>query len=100
MIDAPEEYRRSSYGVNAWGDSDDRIGPHTLYIMLGYDDEARRQAYRDLFKYHIDEQVISDIRKACKTGTPLGNDRFRNMVERRLRCKVGQNRRGRPDKGI
>ena len=100
MVTAPEEYRWSSYGVNAWGDSDNRITPHSLYLMLGDEEESRRQAYKELFKFHLDKEVISDIRKACKTGTPLGNDRFRNMVEQKLRCKVGQDRRGRPGKGI
>jgi putative transposase len=100
MVRAPEEYYWSSYGVNAWGDTDDCLTPHDLYISLAKTAEARRRAYRQLFDIYLDEKTIGDIRMACITGTPLGNDRFREMVERKLQCNVGQNRRGRPSKGI
>jgi putative transposase len=100
MVTMPEEYRWSSYGVNAWGDKDDNLTPHNLYLSLGKEAKSRRQAYRRLFNAHIDDRTIGEIRKACMTGTPLGNDRFREMVEMKLQCKVGQNHRGRPSKGI
>ena len=100
MVTMPEEYPWSSYGVNAWGDRNDNLIFHDLYEALGEDAEARLMAYRQLFNVHIDNRTIGEIRKACMTGTPLGNDRFREMVEMQLGCKVGQSRRGRPGKGI
>jgi putative transposase len=51
-----------------------------------------------LFKAHIDQEDIKDIRAAWQTGTPLGNDFFREKIERKLKSKVGQARRGRPAK--
>jgi putative transposase len=100
MVQTPEEYRWSSYGVNAWGDTGMFIVPHDLYSSLGNSAEFRQQSYRDLFNAHLDRETMSDIRKACNTGTPLGNDRFREKVEQKLQCKVGYNRRGRPSKGF
>ncbi len=42
------------------------------------------------------EDGLTDIRAACQTGTPLGNDAFKAKIERKLHCKVGRARRGRP----
>ena len=46
----------------------------------------------------MDEADLKDIRAAWQTGTPLGNDYFREKIERKLGSKVGQARRGRPSK--
>ena len=100
MVQAPEEYRWSSYGVNAWGDKSKYIVPHDLYISLGNSAEFRQQSYRDLFSTHLDGETLRNIRKACHSGTPLGNDRFREKVEKKLQCKIGYDCRGRPSKGI
>lgn len=100
MVLAPEEYRWSSYGTNAWGDVNDRVTPHVLYLSLGQAAEIRRHEYRSLFNGYLEDQTISNIRRACETGAPLGNDRFRDMVERRFQCKVARDRRGRPSKGF
>jgi len=53
---------------------------------------------KSFFKGHIDEIDMKRIREAWQTGTPLGNDYFRERVEQQLRCKVGAARRGRPVK--
>ena len=100
MVLTPEEYRWSSYGVNAWGDADVRVIQHPLYLSLGQTTETRRRAYRALFNIYLDNKTVNDIRRACNTGTPLGNSRFREMVEQKLACKIGQDRRGRPSKGF
>ena len=100
MVLTPEEYRWSSYGVNAWGDADVRVIQHPLYLSLGQTAETRRRAYRALFNIYLDNKTVNDIRRACNTGTPPGNSRFREMVEQKLACKIGQDRRGRPSKGF
>lgn len=51
-----------------------------------------------MFKAHVDEEQLKAIWAAWQTGTPLGNDRFRAEVEAMLGRKVGQARRGRPQK--
>ena len=100
MVQVPEEYRWSSYGCNANGDINGLITPHNIYKRLASCEKERLAVYKSLFTSHIDKNVITDIRKSCQTGTPLGNDRFRKKIEQQLNCKVGHARRGRPSKGI
>ncbi len=73
------------------------ITPHALYDAFGNDKMSRTGAYKELFKDHLDQGVLDDIRAAWQTGTPLGNDYFREKIEKKLKCKVGQARRGRPN---
>ncbi len=96
MVNHPRSYRWSSYRANAEGKTDELLKPHTLYTNLGKTAVEQRQAYRDLFKAYVDEEEISHIRACWQTGTPLGNDAFKQKVEEKLNCKVGQSRRGRP----
>ena len=44
----------------------------------------------------LDPEQTADIRAAWQTGTPLGNERFREQIEAALKKKVGYMRRGRP----
>lgn len=96
MVKSPGAYRWSSYQANAQGVASEIIRPHLLYTKLGDSDTARQQACKALFKAHVDQLQLSEIRAAWQTGTPLGNDYFREKIEAKLRCKVGQARRGRP----
>ena len=96
MANHPREYRWSSYRANAEGREDPLITPHRLYLALGRTVAQRKEAYRALFKAHIDEENMKQIRSAWQTGTPLGNDRFKAKVEAKLKTKVGHARRGRP----
>ena len=96
MVNHPREYRWSSYRANAEGREDPLITPHRLYLALGRTVAQRKEAYRALFKAHIDEENMKQIRSAWQTGTPLGNDRFKAKVEAKLKTKVGHARRGRP----
>ncbi|MDT8383443.1 MAG: transposase [Gammaproteobacteria bacterium] len=97
MVRSPANYRWSSYSCNAQGKDDSMITRHALYTSLGKTQASRCEAYKTLFKAHLDESQLKDIRAAWQTGTPLGNDHFREKIERKLKTKVGQSRRGRPD---
>ena len=96
MVKTAAAYRWSSYSCNASGRKDDLITPHRLYLGLGKDDPSRRIAYKALFRHHMEEDTIGEIRSAWRTGTPLGNDRFKEKIEKTLRMKVGYAKRGRP----
>lgn len=100
MVRLPDEYCWSSYGYNALGDLNELITPHSIYQAIGSNMEQRLASYKALFKNHLDTDAIADIRKSCQTGTPLGNDRFREKIEQQLNCKVGHSARGRPSKGF
>jgi len=45
MVKMPEEYRWSSYCVNAWGEQDVWLTPHPTYLALGKDSSKRYYAY-------------------------------------------------------
>ena len=98
MVNHPRQYRWSSYRVNGEGKEDKLVTPHRIYRALGRTPKAGRVNYRELFKAHIDNEEISKIRACWQTGTPLGNDAFREKIEHKLQCNVGQARRGRPSK--
>ncbi len=98
MVRSPAHYRWSSYRHNGQGKEDALVTYHAIYKALGKTGASRQEAYKVLFKAHRDEGVLDEIRSAWQTGTPLGNDYFRQKVEDKLKCKVGQARRGRPRK--
>ena len=98
MVRSPAHYPWSSYRHNAQGVKDELITAHPQYLSLGAGEASRMTAYKALFKAHMDAEALHDIRAAWQTGTPLGNDYFRDKIEKKLGCKVGQARRGRPAK--
>lgn len=100
MIYTPGQYRWSSYRANAQGKDDELITPHPLCLALGRTKLRRSEAYKALFKAHIDKEDLKAMRTAWQTGTPLGNAHFKEKIERKLKSKVGQARRGRPSKGL
>ena len=100
MVQRPIDYRWSSYSANAEGSDDALVSPHSLYQSLGTTDVARQEAYRGLFSDDLGAEHVKTIRATVQTGTPLGNQRFREQIERTLACKVGQAKRGRPCKSV
>lgn len=99
MVRKPEEYKWSSYLVNAWGGMSS-LTAHEEYLKPGSDNEARYFAYRELFKYHLSEQDIHLIENASNYCQPVGDDRFRKLIEKKYGVKLGQASRGRPRKVI
>ena len=96
MVPHPGDYRWSSYGGNAWGKRDDLLSPHGLYLALGADASMRRTCYRELFAKHLSRDMVHQIQTALDFSMPLGNDRFRQQIERELGRSIGQAKRGRP----
>lgn len=96
MVDSPGKYRWSSFGRNAWGKRDACVRPHPLYRALGENGPSRRSSYRALFGGELASEVTNEIRTALDFSMPLGNDRFKQQIERVLGRSVGQARRGRP----
>ncbi|NOX77149.1 MAG: transposase [Gammaproteobacteria bacterium] len=97
MVRSPSYYRWSSYRYNAQGKKGDIVTEHALYTVMGKTRVLRCKNYKSLFKSHIDDELLKSIHAAWQTGTPLGNDDFREKIERKLKTKIGQARRGRPN---
>ena len=98
MVAHPGEYRWSSYGANAQGESDALISPHALYLGLGLNDEERQAAYRALFRYELDPGLIDEIRRITHGGLVLGSDRFAKEVAILAGRRTQRGLAGRPRK--
>jgi len=91
-------YRWSSYKANAQGKKNPLVVAHEQYKALAKSDAKRQEKYAALVKVGLDDKVVTAIQDAWQTGTPLGSDKFKQMVERKLKIKVGHAKRGRPRK--
>ena len=99
MVVKPEQYKWSSYLINAWGGMSS-LTPHDEYLKLGSDSKTRCYAYRELFKHHLSDYDIHLIENACDYSHPVGDDRFRMQIEEKYNIKLGQATRGRPRKVV
>lgn len=96
MVKHPREYRWSSYRVNAEGTEDEMIEGHEEYLRLGRSSASRQVSYKALFKAHIDDEVIDEIRQATNGNYVLGDNRFREEIEEMLQRRVIPGVSGRP----
>jgi putative transposase len=96
MVSDPSDYPWSSYCTNALGKDNDLLTPHFLYKGLGKDIEERQAAYRELFKAHLEDEIIGDIRKATNGNFALGNEKFKHEIEHMLKRRARPGKSGRP----
>lgn len=98
MVRHPRDYRWSSFHANGDGRRDALITPDEQYLRLAHHEEARREAYRALFKAHMEPGLIDSIRSATNGNTVLGNERFAKEIARMLKRRVTRGKAGRPFK--
>lgn len=94
MVCSPEEYRWSSYTANGLGRKVNLCTPHPLYNQLGESTEKRTKVYRDLFLGHLDDVLIGKIRNASNKGLALGNNRFKQEIEKLTGRRLTELKRG------
>jgi putative transposase len=94
MVLHPAEYAWSSYSANGLGRKAKLYTPHESYIRLGKTITQRTRAYRQLFRYQLDEGLLNEIRMASNKGMALGNDRFKKQVEKLTGRRVTEMKRG------
>jgi putative transposase len=98
LAKSPGGWKWSSYKCNAQGKKNALITPHEGYTALAKTEKTRLARYSELSKAGISDDIRTEIQDSWQTGTPLGSDKFKNMIERKLNIKVGHARRGRPRK--
>lgn len=98
MVVRPQDYRWSSYHANALGKVSRIIKPHEEYQRLGSEAEARQSAYRALFKAHLDDEVVVQIRDATNGNYALGSERFQKEIGIMLGRRASRGQSGRPGK--
>ena len=96
MVGSPAAWRWSSFRCNALGVPDDRVTPHSVYQRLGVDPTTRRAAYVRLFDEILAGSDLDCIRAAARSGLPIGSEKFRQWVARRLGPAAVPGMRGRP----
>lgn len=100
MVDQPRDYRWTSYHTNALGKANQLVVPHEEYLRLGRDEKVRLEAYRALFKAHLDKEIIGQIRDATNGNFALGSERFQKQIEAALGRRARRGQSGRPVKNI
>ena len=96
MVEHPAEYPWSSYRANAQGESNDLLKFHPLYKTLGSNSGKREAAYRELFRYELEPELVDEIRLATNSNYALGNSRFQAQVEAVLGRRATRGKPGRP----
>lgn len=94
MVAHPSEYPWSSYRHNAMGKPDELVSPYLEYRRLGKTEEERQAAYRQLFRSHIPERSLAEIREATNKAWVLGNDSFKQRIQKQLERRVEPSARG------
>ncbi|MCP5209169.1 MAG: transposase [Hahellaceae bacterium] len=100
MVEAPGEYRWSSFKTNGLGHASNLWTPHDVYNQLGKNAKEREAAYKTMFEDHIDKDLLQDIRDSCNKGLALGSDRFKQEIEGLTGRRVTGKKRGPKSKMI
>ena len=96
MVSHPGEYKWSSYHANAQGCLDTLIEAHPLYSELGKTGEIRQAAYRELFRHHVDNEALHDIRESLNHELVLGRSYFKDQIEELTQRQTRLGQPGRP----
>jgi putative transposase len=96
LVQDPADYPWCSYHGNAEGKEDPLLTPHPLYVALERTPEKRQAAYRGLFRVHLDEKTLSELREATNRAWVLGNERFRETIQAFADRRVAPLPKGRP----
>jgi putative transposase len=100
MVQAPGDYKWSSFRANGCGQPAKLWTPHDLYRRLGKTQTERTAAYRELFRGHLDLKMLTQIRQAANQGLALGSDRFKQEIERLAGRRVVALKKGRKRKRV
>ena len=96
MVEDPSEYVWSSYQVNALGKESDLCKPHPEYLRLGSTKSERMDNYRALFAYHVEGDLLDEIRLSLNKGMAIGHDRFKEEIEKLTGRRLKPKKVGRP----
>jgi len=96
MVSEPSAYKWSSYQCNALGRISSLLTPHELYLNLGCTPSEIQSSYQALFKHHVSEQLITDLRRCTNAGVAFAGERFIHEIESLSNERVSRLKMGRP----
>ncbi len=85
---------------NALGQADPLIKPHVEYLRLGESLEERQSAYRSLFRAHISDKTLSEIREATNKSWVLGSSYFKDKIASSINRPVRPTAKGGDRKSV
>jgi putative transposase len=98
LVNAPDEYRWSSYRHHVLGVEDGIVRDHPLYLGLGETQQERSRVYHELVQQQLQASTLHEIRKSLNDDTILGSKRFEDLVTRASHRLIRRPVRGRPRK--
>lgn len=84
MVSSPSEYPWSSYKQNVGICPPTFITPHPVFEALGPDLASRSEAYKDIFRETLGDEVVKQIQDATSQGLPVGDRHFVSQIEQRV----------------
>ena len=96
MVSDPADYSWSSYQCNGLGKESGLRTPHSVYLAISSDKENCLEVYQDLFKAHVEGDLLKDIRDSVNKGLALGGERFTRQIEKLTGARVSSGNMGRP----
>ena len=100
MVVRPELYPWSSYHQHALGKTINLLTEHDCYLKLGDSASKQQQSYLKLCKRYLSDNEASLIRSSVNKAWVLGDDRFKQQIERQLGVSVSPKARGGDRKSI
>lgn len=82
------EYPWSSYHANALGEKSELVTAHSCYRQLGRTAKARQKTYLGLFETMIGQKTTDEINTATNKEWALGNERFKQQIEKQAGRRV------------
>ena len=71
------------------------IEPHEDYLRLGREAAERQVTYRDLFRVHINPEMLKGVRQATQSNRVFGGDYFQTQIEAKLALRIAKQKRDR-----
>lgn len=81
MVNAPGDYRWSSFSRNALGHVDHVVTPHPAYLALAAGNESAASRYREMFAVELADAVIAELREKLKNERAFGAEEFLAWIE-------------------
>lgn len=98
MVNHPADYKWSSYrfhGQESLERQSELWQPHGLYIQLSRQQKNRAKRYQVLLKAHLSDEELGRIRSTTQSDMALGNDKFKEKIEKLTGRRVSSMKRGR-----
>jgi hypothetical protein len=68
--------------------------PYEVHLRLGREPADRQSTYWDLFRVHIDPEMLKGVRQATQSNRVFGADYFETQIEAKLASRIAKQKLG------